>query len=464
MSNKIEKISIDINPDIPISEISSFCVNCEDQGVTRLLLTKIPFFKDIIIMSFSCEKCGYRSNEVQTNTTLADYGITYDLQITTKRDLDRKLVKSEFAEISIPYCGIDIPPLTQKGKLSTIEGFLRTARDDMENAYNEGIYDSLEENIKSGIKSTIKKIDDVLELKHLPIILTLKDPSGNSFIENPYAPNKDVYCHKSHYIRTKEITESMGFSVENQINENVISSVNNKNDGKLFEVYKSTSHIGAHLMDMSKSIENNEGSEAIVIPEQCMCCKNMGENRVCIITIPYFKELIITCFSCNSCGFKSSEVKGGGGISDKGTKITVNILTTKDLNRDLFKSETSQIIIPELNFESSCGSLGSMFTTVEGLIEKILFNIRDIPFTQGDSSDDKNKFDGFIKTLEGINGDNFKPFTLIIDDPISNSFVFSVNHENPDDDKQLKIEEYERNFEQNEELGLNDINTENYTN
>lgn len=461
MENKIEKISIDINPDVPISEITSFCVNCEDQGITRLLLTKIPFFKDIIIMSFTCDKCGYRSNEVQTNTTLADYGIKYELQITTKRDLDRKLVKSEFAEITIPYCEMNIPPLTQKGKLSTVEGFLRTARDDMENAFNEGIYDSLDENIKSGIKNTIKKIDDVIDMKYLPVSLILKDPSGNSFIENPYAPNKDIYCHISHFIRSKEETESMGYSVTNQINENVISSVNN--DGKLFEVYKSNSHISAHLMNMTNSIENEEGSDAIVIPEQCVCCKNMGENRICIISIPFFKELIITCFSCNYCAFKSSEVKGGGGISDKGTKITVNILTPKDLNRDLFKSETSQIIIPELNFESSCGSLGSMFTTVEGLIDKILFNIRDTPFTQGDSSDDKNKFDDFIKTLEGINGDNFKPFTLIIDDPISNSFIFSVNHENPDDDKQLKIEEYERNFEQNEDLGLNDMKTENYT-
>ncbi len=32
----------------------------------------------------------------------------------------------------------------------------------------------------------------------------------------------------------------------------------------------------------------------------------------------------------------------------------------------------------------------------------------------------------------------------------------------PDDDPELTVENYERNFQQNEELGLNDMKTENY--
>ena len=464
MESKQETTYININPDIPISEIPSMCMNCHEEGITRLLLTKIPFFKDIILMSFSCDKCGYRSNEVQSASTLADYGIKYELKITNRRDLDRRIVKTEFAEINIPACGLEIPSKTQKGKLSTIEGFLSTARDDMLAAYNDGVYDTLEEATKKGIKDTIDKLTDVLEEKTLPITLILTDPSGNSFIENPYAPSNDVYCHESHFIRTKEMAEAMGYSLENQIeeNKNIISTQDGMKKG--FEVYKSQSHISAHLMDMTSSIKDSEGSDAIVMPEQCMTCKSMGENRVCVISIPFFKELIITCFSCDNCGFKSSEVKGGGGISDKGTKITVKVNSPKDLNRDLFKSETSQIVIPELNFESSMGSLGSMFTTIEGLIEKLLQTIRDTPFTQGDSSDNSEGFAAFIAKLEGINGNNFIPFTLIIDDPISNSFVFSINHENPDNDKQMIIEEYERNWEQNEDLGINDMKTENYNN
>lgn len=52
------------------------------------------------------------------------------------------------------------------------------------------------------------------------------------------------------------------------------------------------------------------------------------------------------------------------------------------------------------------------------------------------------------------------PFTVILDDPMANSFVQSLYA--PDPDPQLHEESYDRSFEQNEELGLNDIKTENY--
>lgn len=52
------------------------------------------------------------------------------------------------------------------------------------------------------------------------------------------------------------------------------------------------------------------------------------------------------------------------------------------------------------------------------------------------------------------------PFTVILDDPLSNSYI--QNTWAPDVDPNLTEEDYERTFDQNEELGLNDIQTENY--
>ena len=51
---------------------------------------------------------------------------------------------------------------------------------------------------------------------------------------------------------------------------------------------------------------------------------------------------------------------------------------------------------------------------------------------------------------------------LTLDDPAGNSYIQNLHF--PDADPNLKEEEYERSFEQNEELGLNDMKTENYTN
>lgn len=52
------------------------------------------------------------------------------------------------------------------------------------------------------------------------------------------------------------------------------------------------------------------------------------------------------------------------------------------------------------------------------------------------------------------------PFTVILDDPLSNSYI--QNTWAPDVDPNLTEEDYERTFDQNDELGLNDIQTENY--
>ena len=51
--------------------------------------------------------------------------------------------------------------------------------------------------------------------------------------------------------------------------------------------------------------------------------------------------------------------------------------------------------------------------------------------------------------------DGERPFTFILDDPLSNCFIY--NPLAPEDDPQIKIEIYERTWEQNDDLGINDM-------
>lgn len=55
-----------------------------------------------------------------------------------------------------------------------------------------------------------------------------------------------------------------------------------------------------------------------------------------------------------------------------------------------------------------------------------------------------------------------RPFTLILDDPLANSYVQNLYA--PDPDPNMEVEMYDRSFDQNEELGLNDIKVEGYDN
>ena len=488
---KIEKdpnpLVVDVDPENPVTEIESLCMNCKEQGTTRLLLTKIPFFKDIIVMSFSCPHCGYRNTSTEDAKELALQGIHFVLTVKTSKDMDRRIIKSNYASLSIPCCGLEIPQMTQKGKLSTIEGFISNAKENLSASLEDGYYSQMGDNYINEIKETIKKLNDTLNGDKFPFELILDDPSGNSFIENPYAPQTDPNIKVSYFDRTKEMAEAMGFSLENQkLEQNEIkeekaeekteekkendNKINNNDQVKMsyynkkkdFTVYKSKDKYSKMIIDFSEGIDDNNSNidnKVIQFPASCYCCNAPGVLRDCVCSIPYFKEIIISCFKCDVCGYKTTEVKGGGGISEKGTRFTLNVETEDDLNRDIFKSETSKIVIPEIGFETDEGSMGSLFTTVEGIIDKICDQLYNTPFSTGDSSLN-NEITDFIKKLRELQQLK-KKFTLILDDPLSNSFIFPVG-DNNENDTNLKKEEYERTFEQNEDLGINDMKVENY--
>ena len=107
-------------------------------------------------------------------------------------------------------------------------------------------------------------------------------------------------------------------------------------------------------------------------------------------------------FTCEKCGYRTSEIKQGGGISEKATKITFSVLKPEDINRDVFKSDTCVVKIPELELELTPGTLGSVYTTIEGLIQKVIDQMNETnPFGKGDSKMN-DKFLAFLTALEEL--------------------------------------------------------------
>ena len=54
-------------------------------------------------------------------------------------------------------------------------------------------------------------------------------------------------------------------------------------------------------------------------------------------------------------------MKSGGGIEPKGKRITLTVTDKSDLNRDVLKSETCDLKIPELEFEMGGAALGGRY-------------------------------------------------------------------------------------------------------
>jgi len=195
-------------------------------------------------------------------------------------------------------------------------------------------------------------------------------------------------------------------------------------------------------------------------PETCGLCGKRGETRMCVAHIPHFKDVIIMAFMCEACGYKSNEVKSGGAIAAKGCKITLRVTNADDLNRDVLKSETAGLEIPELELGLVPGTLGGKFSTIEGLLTTIRDDLKNNPFLRGDSAASASRMIELIQGLDDLLSFRSGPFTLVLDDPVANSYLQNIYA--PDDDPNMTVEEYERSWDQNEDLGLNDMKTENY--
>ena len=103
------------------------------------------------------------------------------------------------------------------------------------------------------------------------------------------------------------------------------------------------------------------------------------------------------------------------------------------------------------------GTLGGLYTTVEGLLTSIIENMSENnPVFMGDSAIDvkKKQYEEFMNQLKEMK-EGKRVFTLDIVDPLANSWVYSDYAPNPD--PRLEIVDYTRSYEEDEALGLNDM-------
>ncbi|CAL8383486.1 unnamed protein product [Boreogadus saida] len=423
----------DINADDEDSqptEIESMCMNCHEDGMTRLLLSKIPFFKEVIVSSFRCDHCHWSNTEIQSAGRIQDQGIRYTVKIRSKPDLDREVVRSDSAITKIPELDFEAPAYTQKGSLSTIEGLLDRAVTALQQ--DQAVRRADFPDLALQIDEFVNKLQK-LKLVEEEFTLIIEDPSGNSFVENPVAPQKDEAMTVTHFTRTVDQDAQLGLYPENELEEEKTEN----------------------------NLEAMRG-EVLKFKTNCPECNVPASTNMKLVQIPHFKEVIIMATNCDDCGHRTNEVKSGGATEELGTKITLHVTDASDMSRDLLKSETCGILIPELEFELGMAAVGGKFTTLEGL----LTNIKDLivsknPFLCGDSStsDRSEKLQQFGAKIDRIMAGEMDVH-IILDDPAGNSYIQNVYA--PDPDPELTIEKYTRTYEQNEDLGLNDMKTEGY--
>lgn len=434
--------------DPEVTEMESLCINCYGNGITRLLLTRIPYYKNVVIMSFSCDECGYENNEIQPGGAIAEMGVRWKLRVSTHDDLNRQVIKSDHTSVRIPELDFEISANSQKGEVTTVEGIITRAI--------AGLIQDQEKRreqhpeVAEQIDAFVEKLEKLRNLD-TPWTLHLDDISGNCFIENPAAPKADPRCERIDFKRNKQENHELGIFMPEEVSDEPSPRFPFATDSLLTPA---DPEEGGY--------DQLSANDVMQFRTNCPDCNAPAATNMKMTKIPHFKEVIIMATNCEYCGHRTNEVKSGGGIEDKGVRFEVRVANKDDFSRDVLKSETCSMKIPELDLEVGGRALGGRFTTAEGLLRATADQLAESPGALGDApSINEEGLKGFLAKLNEVL-ECKRPVTLILDDPAGNSYVQSLADDLLTPDEGLKITRYDRTYEQNDELGINDMKTEGY--
>ncbi|CAO1441283.1 unnamed protein product [Diamesa serratosioi] len=442
------------DPDLGTTEIESLCMNCLENGITRLLLTKIPFYKEVVLMSFSCEHCGFQNNEIQSGAEIQEKGIKLKLVVSNAKDMNRRVVKSDSCSVRIEELDFEVPAKTQKGEVTTVEGIIMRC---VTGLTQDQVLRRIEHpEAAEQIDQFIIKLENLKTLEK-PFTLIIDDMSGDAHIENPNAPNTDHQLTSHYYTRTKEQNHLLGIFTHEEIDKTTPEE-----DKKIAsDIQDENNEMMKPIAEGAWPLEELHG-EVLQFHTLCSNCGANCETNMKVTSIPHFKDIVLMATVCDECGTRTTEVKGGGGIEEKGVRIEVIVNGREDFSRDVLKSENCHVELRELDVEVGPSTLGGRFTTVEGLLTAMRDQLSQNSAMFSDSSDRESQdrlksfLDKFQEVLDGT-----RKITVILDDPTGNSYVQSLVDDG-EVDPNLRIFRYHRSYDQNEELGLNDMITEGY--
>lgn len=407
-------------------------------------------------MSFYCPHCNFKNSEIQSAGEIQQKGSRYELRLRSSTDFARQVVKSDTCVAKFVELDIEVP--AGRGQFTNIEGLLSMILEDLAMQQDQrktehpDLYEKIEELLSKGRK--------MIAGESFPFRVTLDDPAGNSWIE-PNQRDGVGKWSRVEYARTPAQNEALGLG-------------DGTNDDSLpvdgVDVVSEPASVEAPAARAGVVTEDDDiiPNEVYSFPASCPGCTRHCVTHMKMVDIPHFKQVVIMSTVCEQCGYRSNEVKTGGEVPEQGKKIILRVENAEDLGRDILKSESCALECPELSLSVNPGTLGGRFTTVEGLLTQVrddlraqIFDIDDTTGSGGDGMESeskvqwKNFFDGIDAAIKGE-----RKFTVILADPLASSYVQSLT--DPEPDPQITSEWYDRTQEEEEDLGLSDMQTEGY--
>lgn len=162
---------------------------CPICGKKTLTLTEtqmeVPYFGNIFLFSMNCSVCRYRKTDLEAEEQKEPSRYTFE--VSDKKDLNARVIKSAEATVKIPHVGTMEPGPASEGFISNVEGVINKFKEQIEH-----LRDNEEDPVaKKKAKNLLKKLQKVLRgTEKLKIII--EDPAGNSAIISDKAEKKKL--------------------------------------------------------------------------------------------------------------------------------------------------------------------------------------------------------------------------------------------------------------------------------
>ncbi|RLE47592.1 hypothetical protein DRJ25_01965 [Candidatus Woesearchaeota archaeon] len=152
------------------------CPFCKTNNLT---LTEkemdMPFFGKVYIFSMDCSNCKYHKSDIEAAEQHEPAKFT--LEVSSKEDLNIRVIKSSEATVKIPHVGSIEPGPASNGYVTNVEGMINKFKEQIEHIKET----SEDEEDKKKARKLLKKLNRVLWGSE-KIKLTIEDPTGNSAI------------------------------------------------------------------------------------------------------------------------------------------------------------------------------------------------------------------------------------------------------------------------------------------
>lgn len=399
-------------------------------------------------MSFYCDHCHFKNSEIQSAGEIQERGSKYTLKLDKMDDFERQVVKSDTAIFRVEDLDIEIP--AGRGQLTNVEGILNMVLKDLE--VDQPRRETDEPELFAKVDAIVQSLIKLMSGTRFPFKISINDAAGNAWIE-PSPDDKDGRYVHTEYARSPEQNAALGLG----------------DGGSQVEEAEQAAPTAAQDVLRSQPIGDPAidteivNGEPLVFHTACPGCTKPCEVRMRMVDVPHFTEVVLISTACDHCGYRTSEVKTGGAVPEKGRQIILKVQEQVDLSRDVLKSETCTVFCPELKLEITPGTMSGRFTTVEGLLSQVhdtlYTRVFDAGAAGGDSRDPERKaaWENLFKNLQAAIKGEFK-YQIVLTDPLAASYIQNLC--TPDEDPQLTILDYERSGEEEEELGLTDMRTE----